>query len=78
MPNQKLKTMNTTTTLIQGDNYEVVAEAYVTEEDLEVSTITYHCNKSAQAIDITDFLYDFLDNDSVNDMEQKIIDNSRD
>tara|TARA_R100000808_G_scaffold10659_1_gene28158 strand:- start:6124 stop:6336 length:213 start_codon:yes stop_codon:yes gene_type:complete len=70
--------MNTSTTLIYRENYEVVVDAYITEEDLEISNITYHCNKSAQAIDITDFLYDFLDTASINDMEQKIIDNSRD
>ena len=68
--------MNTTTTLIQRDDYEVVAEAYVTDEDLEVLNITYLCNKSAQATDITDFLYDFLDVGSINEMEQRIIANT--
>jgi hypothetical protein len=57
--------MNTTTTLIQRDDYEVVAEAYVTDESLDVLNITYLCNKSSQAIDITDFLYDFLDISSI-------------
>tara|TARA_R100000734_G_C3315646_1_gene107712 strand:- start:799 stop:1005 length:207 start_codon:yes stop_codon:yes gene_type:complete len=68
--------MNTTTTLIQRNDYEVVAEAYITDEDLEVINITYHCNKSAQAMDITDFLYDFLDVGSINEMEQRIIANA--
>jgi hypothetical protein len=67
--------MNTTTTLIQRDDYEVVAEAYVTDESLDVLNITYLCNKSSQAIDITDFLYDFLDISSINEMEQRIIAN---
>ena len=67
--------MNTTTTLIQRDDYEVVAEAYVTDESLDVLNITYHCNKSAQAMDITDFIYDFLDTSSINEMEQRIIAN---
>ena len=70
--------MNTTTTLIQGDNYEVVVDAYVTEEDLEVNSIMFHCRKTMMSVDITDFLYDFLDTASINDMEQTIINNSRD
>jgi len=64
--------MNTTTTLIHTKDYEVVAEAYVSDEELEVTTIMYHCNKSAQAIDITDFIYDYFD---TNDLEQQIFNN---
>ena len=64
--------MKTTTTLIHTKDYEVVAKAYVSDEEFEMSTIMYHCHKSAQAIDITDFIYDYFD---TNDLEQQIIDN---
>jgi len=37
--------MNTQTTLQEGKDYEVVVDAYVTNEDLEVNTIMYHCKK---------------------------------
>jgi len=67
--------MNTTTTLIQTKDYEVVAKAYVSDEELEVSSIMYHCNKSSQAIDITEFIYDYFDVGSTNDIEKQIIDN---
>ena len=67
--------MNTQTTLQEGKDYEVVVDAYVTPEDLEVNTIMYHCRKTMNAIDITDFMYDYLDMESINDMEQTIINN---
>ena len=70
--------MNTQTTLQEGKDYEVVVDAYVTEEDLEVNSIMFHCRKTMMSVDITDFLYDFLDTASINDMEQTIINNSRD
>lgn len=78
MPNQKLKTMNTQTTLQEGKDYEVVVDAYVTNEDLEVNSIMYHCRKTMTAVDITDFLYDYLNVDCINDLDQRIINNSRD
>lgn len=68
--------MNTQTTLQEGKDYEVVVDAYVTQEDLEVNTIMYHCRKTMNAIDITDFMYDYLDMESINDMEQTIINNT--
>ena len=78
MPNQKLKTMNTQTTLQEGKDYEVVVDAYVTNEDLEVNSIMYHCRKTMSAVDITDFLYDYLNVDCINDLDQRIINNSKD
>ena len=78
MPNQKLKTMNTQTTLQEGKDYEVVVDAYVTNEDLEVNSIMYHCRKTMTAVDITDFLYDYLSVDCINDLDQRIINNSKD
>ena len=78
MPNQKLKTMNTQTTLQEGKDYEVVVDAYVTNEDLEVNSIMYHCRKTMSAVDITDFLYDYLSVDCINDLDQRIINNSKD
>ena len=70
--------MNTQTTLQEGKDYEVVVDAYVTNEDLEVSTIMFHCRKTMTAVDITDFLYDYLSVDSINDLDQRIINNSKD
>ena len=78
MPNQKLKTMNTQTTLQEGKHYEVVVDAYVTNEDLEVNSIMYHCRKTMTAVDITDFLYDYLSVDCINDLDQRIINNAKD
>lgn len=78
MPNQKLKTMNTQTTLQEGKDYEVVVDAYVTNEDLEVNSIMFHCRKTMTAVDITDFLYDYLSVDCINDLDQRIINNSKD
>ena len=78
MPNQKLKTMNTQTTLHEGKDYEVVVDAYVTNEDLEVNSIMYHCRKTMTAVDITDFLYEYLNVDCINDLDQRIINNSKD
>jgi len=70
--------MNTQTTLQEGKDYEVVVDAYVTNEDLEVNTIMYHCRKTMTAVDITDFLYDYLSVDCINDLDQRIINNSKD
>ena len=70
--------MNTQTTLQEGKDYEVVVDAYVTNEDLEVNSITYHCRKTMTALDITDFLYDYLSVDCINDLDQRIINNSKD
>ena len=70
--------MNTQTTLHEGKDYEVVVDAYVTQEDLEVNSIMYHCRKTMSAVDITDFLYDYLNMDSINNMEHTIINNSKD
>ena len=70
--------MNTQTTLQEGKDYEVVVDAYVTNEDLEVNSIMFHCRKTMNAIDITDFMYDYLDMESINDMEQTIINNTKD
>ena len=78
MPNQKLKTMNTQTTLQEGKDYEVVVDAYVTNEDLEVNSIMFHCRKTMSAVDITDFLYDYLSVDCINDLDQRIINNAKD
>ena len=78
MPNQKLKTMNTQTTLQEGKDYEVVVDAYVTNEDLEVNSIMFHCRKTMTAVDITDFLYDYLSVDCINDLDQRIINNAND
>ena len=78
MPNQKLKTMNTQTTLQEGKDYEVVVDAYVTNEDLEVNSIMFHCRKTMTAVDITDFMYDYLSVDCINDLDQRIINNSKD
>ena len=78
MPNQKLKTMNTQTTLQEGKNYEVVVDAYVTNEDLEVNSIMFHCRRTMTAVDITDFLYDYLSVDCINDLDQRIINNAND
>ena len=78
MPNQKLKTMNTQTTLQEGKDYEVVVDAYVTNEDLEVNSIMFHCRKTMTAVDITDFLYDYLSVDCINDLDQRIINNAKD
>ena len=78
MPNQKLKTMNTQTTLQEGKDYEVVVDAYVTNEDLEVNSIMFHCRKTMMAVDITDFLYDYLSVDCINDLDQRIINNAND
>ena len=78
MPNQKLKTMNTQTTLQEGKDYEVVVDAYVTNEDLEVNSIMYHCRKTMTAVDITEFLYDYLSVDCINDLDQRIINNAKD
>ena len=70
--------MNTQTTLQEGKDYEVVVDAYVTEEDLEVNSIMFHCRKTMTAVDITDFLYDYLSVDCINDLDQRIINNSKD
>ena len=70
--------MNTQTTLQEGKDYEVVVDAYVTNEDLEVNSITFHCRKTMMAVDITDFLYDYLSVDCINDLDQRIINNSKD
>ena len=70
--------MNTQTTLQEGKDYEVVVDAYVTNEDLEVNSITYHCRKTMTALDITDFLYDYLSVDCINDLDQRIINNTKD
>ena len=70
--------MNTQTTLQEGKDYEVVVDAYVTNEDLEVNTIMYHCKKTMTAVDITDFLYDYLSVDCINDLDQRIIKNAKD
>ena len=70
--------MNTQTTLQQGKDYEVVVDAYVTNEDLEVNSIMFHCRKTMTAVDITDFLYDYLSVDCINDLDQRIINNSKD
>jgi len=70
--------MNTQTTLQEGKDYEIVVDAYVTNEDLEVNSITYHCRKTMTALDITDFLYDYLSVDCINDLEQRIINNAKD
>ena len=78
MPNQKLKTMNTQTTLQEGKDYEVVVDAYVTNEDLEVNSIMFHCRKTMTAVDITDFMYDYLSVDCINDLDQRIINNAKD
>jgi len=78
LPNQKLKTMNTQTTLQEGKDYEVVVDAYVTNEDLEVNSIMFHCRKTMTAVDITDFLYDYLSVDCINDLDQRIINNAKD
>jgi len=78
LPNQKLKTMNTQTTLQEGKDYEVVVDAYVTNEDLEVNSIMFHCRKTMTAVDITDFMYDYLSVDCINDLDQRIINNSKD
>ncbi len=78
MPNQKLKTMNTQTTLQEGKDYEVVVDAYVTNEDLEVNSIMFHCRKTMTAVDITSFLYDYLSVDCINDLDQRIINNAKD
>ena len=70
--------MNTRTTLQEGKDYEVVVDAYVTNEDLEVNSIMYHCRKTMTALDITDFLYDYLSVDCINDLDQRIINNAKD
>ena len=70
--------MNTQTTLQEGKDYEVVVDAYVTNEDLEVNSIMFHCRKTMSAVDITDFLYDYLSVDCINDLDQRIINNSKD
>jgi len=70
--------MNTQTTLQEGKDYEVVVDAYVTNEDLEVNSIMYHCRKTMTALDITDFLYDYLSVDCINDLDQRIINNAKD
>jgi hypothetical protein len=70
--------MNTQTTLQEGKDYEVVVDAYVTQEDLEVNSIMFHCRKTMMVVDVTDFLYDYLNTDSLNNMEQTIINNSKD
>tara|TARA_R100000654_G_scaffold529_2_gene1978 strand:- start:2135 stop:2347 length:213 start_codon:yes stop_codon:yes gene_type:complete len=70
--------MNTQTTLQEGKDYEVVVDAYVTNEDLEVNSIIFHCRKTMMEVDITDFLYDYLSVDCINDLDQRIINNSRD
>ena len=70
--------MNTQTTLQEGKNYEVVVDAYVTNEDLEVNSIMFHCRRTMTAVDITDFLYDYLSVDCINDLDQRIINNAND
>ena len=70
--------MNTQTTLQEGKDYEVVVDAYVTNEDLEVNSIMFHCRKTMTAVDITDFIYDYLSVDCINDLYQRIINNSKD
>ena len=70
--------MNTQTTLQEGKDYEVVVDAYVTNEDLEVNSIMFHCRKTMSAVDITDFLYDYLSVDCINDLDQRIINNAND
>jgi len=70
--------MNTQTTLQEGKDYEVVVDAYVTNEDLEVNSIMYHCRKTMSAVDITDFIYDYLSVDCINDLDQRIINNAKD
>ena len=70
--------MNTQTTLQEGKDYEVVVDAYVTNEDLEVNSIMFHCRKTMSAVDITDFLYDYLSVDCINDLDQRIINNAKD
>jgi len=70
--------MNTQTTLQEGKDYEVVVDAYVTNEDLEVNSIMFHCRKTMTAVDITDFMYDYLSVDCINDLDQRIINNSKD
>ncbi len=70
--------MNTQTTLQEGKDYEVVVDAYVTNEDLEVNSIMFHCRKTMTAVDITSFLYDYLSVDCINDLDQRIINNAKD
>jgi len=70
--------MNTQTTLQEGKNYEVVVDAYVTNEDLEVNSIMFHCRRTMTAVDITEFLYDYLSVDCINDLDQRIINNAND
>ena len=70
--------MNTQTTLQEGKDYEVVVDAYVTNEDLEVNSIMFHCRNTMTAVDITDFLYDYLSVDCINDLDQRIINNAKD
>ena len=65
--------MTTTQTLIEGANYEVVSQAHISADDFELESIMYHCKDTMTAIDITDFLYDFLDAGAINELEQNII-----
>jgi len=65
--------MTTTQTLITGANYEVVSQAHISADDFELESIMYHCKDTMTAIDITDFLYDFLDTGAINELEQNII-----
>ncbi len=70
--------MTTTQTLIEGANYEVVSHAHISADDFELESIMYHCKDTMTAVDITDFLYDYLSVDCINDLDQRIINNSKD
>lgn len=70
-PNQN--TMNITQTISEGETYEVIAHAHISKEHFELESLMYHCKTSMNAVDITDFLLDYLSVDAVNELEQTII-----
>ena len=71
-----MTTVNKVITLKDTSTYYIEVDVDYTnfcdETSMEINSITYHCKETFKSLDITDMLYDFLDNDLINDMEQDI------
>tara|TARA_R110000803_G_scaffold200441_1_gene264793 strand:- start:162 stop:383 length:222 start_codon:yes stop_codon:yes gene_type:complete len=65
--------MNITQKIKESETYEVVAHAHVSREHFELESLMYHCKTSMNAVDITDFIYDYLSTDAIDELEQTII-----
>ena len=52
--------MTITQTISEGETYEVIAHAHISKEHFELESLMYHCKTSMNAVDITDFICDYL------------------